>query len=109
MRVLLDECCPKPLLKALSPLEVHTVEMAGLKGFKNGELLKAAEGRFEVLVTADKNLRYQQNLKGRTIAIVELPWNSWPRLKPIVGRVRIAVETAVPGGYTELLDEIRPI
>jgi predicted nuclease of predicted toxin-antitoxin system len=62
MKVLLDECCPQPLRTALSGAEIFTVDMAKLKGLKNGELVKAAEASFDVLITADKSLRYQQNL-----------------------------------------------
>jgi hypothetical protein len=56
--------------------------------------------RFDVLVLADKNLRYQQNLTTRTIALVELPTNRWPLLKQIAPRIVHAAERATPGSYT---------
>lgn len=102
MRVLLDECTPRPLRKALVGHDVSTVEMANLKGVENGDLIQAAEGRFDALITADKNLRYQQNLTGRTIAIIELPFNSWPRLKPFVAGILDALKICTPGGYIEI-------
>jgi len=69
----------------------------------NGVLLDAAEAAsFEVLVTADKNLRYQQNLSGRKIAIVVLGNAQWPSLRRHVERVLAAVNAATPGSYAEV-------
>lgn len=99
MKVLLDECSPAPLKKSLKQFEVFTIEEAGLKGFGNGDLIAAAEPRFEVLLTADKNLRYQQNLTGRRLAIVELPFNSWPRLKSLVRVIDATLFRVKPGDY----------
>jgi len=99
MRVLLDECCRKPLKNYLPGFEVFTVEQADFKGLKNGDLLSAAIGKFDVLITADKNLRYQQNLKGRTLAIIELPMNSWKRLKPLVPGILAALSRIKAGQY----------
>jgi predicted nuclease of predicted toxin-antitoxin system len=78
MRVLLDECTPKALKRVLadSGHECRTVQEAGWAGKKNGELLGLAETAFDVLVTVDTNLRYQQNLAGRKIAIVVLQSSS---------------------------------
>jgi predicted nuclease of predicted toxin-antitoxin system len=78
MRVLLDECTPKALKKALAAYghECRTVQESGWAGKKNGELLTLAESFFDVLLTVDTNLRYQQNLQGRKIAIVVLQSSS---------------------------------
>lgn len=72
MKVLLDECVPKALKATLAKHghECLTVQEAGWSGKLNGELLSLGEGRFNVLITLDTNLRYQQNLVGRTISIV---------------------------------------
>ena len=108
MRILLDECCPEPLVRAFPSLHIITVAEKGLKGVRNGDLIAAAEGEFDILVTADKNLRYQQNLEGRKLAIVELPFNSWPRLRPILPRLRESLESIKPGEYIcleEILDQ----
>jgi len=102
MRILSDECSPKPLAAALKNFEVFTVEAAGLKGLKNGELLAEADKRYDVLITADKNLRYRQNLIGRHIAIIELPFNSWKRLRPLVETVNGAIRLIKPGQYIEI-------
>lgn len=105
MKVLLDECCPKPLGKALSGAEFVTVEAANLKGIKNGELIRAADGVYDVLITADKNLRYQQNLSGRKVAIIELPFNSWKRLLRILPSIQTALNAVKPGEYVEIPGE----
>jgi predicted nuclease of predicted toxin-antitoxin system len=74
MKVLIDECAPRALKHALAPHghECLTVQEAGWAGKVNGELLQLAEAEFDVLVTVDTNLKYQQNLAGRKIAIVIL-------------------------------------
>ena len=74
MRILIDECAPRALKKHLMDHghECRTVQEAGWRGKQNGELLRLAEAAFDVLVTVDTNLRYQQNLAGRRIAIVVL-------------------------------------
>lgn len=102
MKVSLDECCPKPLKQALTGMDVYTVEMAGLKGVKNGSLLKAADGAYDVLITADKSLRYQQNLTNRKIAILELPFNSWRRLQSLMPEIQKALNSLSPAQYLEI-------
>ena len=69
----------------------------------NGELIAAAEAAgFELLLTTDKNIRYQQNLTGRKIAFVVLGNQQWPTLRRYVERVVAAVDAAAPGSYTEV-------
>ncbi len=76
---------------------------AGWDRLTNGELLAAAEeARFEVLVTTDKNLRYQQSLEGRRIAVVILGKQQWPDVRPCIERVVEAVNSVVAGGFTEV-------
>jgi predicted nuclease of predicted toxin-antitoxin system len=74
MKVLIDECAPRALKHTLAAHghECLTVQEAGWSGKVNGELLKLAEAEFDAFVTVDTNLRYQQNLAGRKIAIVIL-------------------------------------
>jgi predicted nuclease of predicted toxin-antitoxin system len=78
MKVLIDEFAPKALKTFLAKHghETLTIQEAGWAGKQNGELLKLAEGHFDVLVTVDTNLRYQQNLQGRRIAVVILAYPS---------------------------------
>lgn len=103
MLVLFDQGTPVPLRPLLAG---HTVETAGQRGWdklKNGELLEAAEeAGFEVLVTPDKNIRYQQNLTLRRIALVVLGNPQWPVLRQHVERVVIAINAAQPGSYTDV-------
>ncbi|HEU4457298.1 MAG TPA: hypothetical protein VFR81_29785 [Longimicrobium sp.] len=82
---------------------MSTAYERGWSTLKNGELLAAAEDQgFEVLVTTDRNLKYQQNLASRTIAIIALSTTSWPRIKAAVELVVAAVVTAAPGSYAEV-------
>ena len=68
MRVLLDECLPRKLKSELAEHEVRTAQEQGWAGLKNGELLKVADRSFDVLLTVDRNIAFQQNLKGMRIA-----------------------------------------
>lgn len=71
MKILLDECVPWPMHKLLSDHSCSTVQDLGWGGIKNGELLQRAEGEFDLFITSDQNIRYQQNLIGRHIAILD--------------------------------------
>ena len=99
MKLLLDECVTRHLKRDFTGHEVHTVEDAGFKGLENGDLLKAAAGAYEVLITVDRNLPYQQNLAGLNIAILILAAkrNSYVRLKPLIPRALSALETMKVG------------
>jgi len=102
VRVLFDQGTPAPLRLLLSDHEVSTAYERGWSTLKNGELLTAAEGQgFQVLVTTDTSLKYQQNLVSRSIAIVVLGTTSWPRIKVAAEVVNAAVNAAAPGTYAE--------
>ena len=102
MRVLFDQGTPAPLRRALAPHEVSTAFELGWSNFENGDLLRAAEGRFEVFVTTDQNLRYQQNLAGRQLAILVLPTTNWLEIQRHQDEVAAAVNSLRPGEYREL-------
>ena len=89
MKILLDESLPKPLAQELKGHFVSTVVAEGWSGKKNGELLRLAQKEFDVFLTADKNLQYQQNLKGYNIAIIVLisDTNRFENLKPLIPKV----------------------
>ncbi len=107
MRVLFDQGTPVPLRAALSGYTVTTAYERGWSSLQNGELLAAAEIEFDVFVTTDKSLRYQQNLAGRQLAILVLPFASWPRLSGHVGTIAAAIDGMQPGDFIELtLDSI---
>jgi hypothetical protein len=103
MRVLFDQGTPLPLRQFLNPHFVQTAYELGWSELKNGELLSRADASgFDVFVTTDQNLRYQQNLPERTIAIVVLSTTSWPRIKASQSAVVSAVHNASAGSYTEV-------
>ena len=91
-----------PLRTHLAAHDVVTAFEAGWAELSNGELLNAAEAQFDVLLTTDKQLRYQQKLTGRRIAIVVLPHASWPKLEPHAAEIAAAVAATHPGSYTEI-------
>ena len=72
MKLLLDECAPKRLKYDFHGHEIQTVEDVGLKGLKNGELLRAAAEQFDVLITVDRRMQFQQNLFQFNLALVVL-------------------------------------
>ena len=98
-----DQGTPVPLRLALTQHEVSTAFERNWATLKNGELLDAAESiGFDVLVTTDMNLRYQQNLTGRRIAIVVLSTPSWPRIQHAIDEIVNAVNVAMPASYAEI-------
>jgi predicted nuclease of predicted toxin-antitoxin system len=103
VRILFDQGTPVPLRERLPHHEISTVYERGWSTLGNGELLDAAErGGFALLVTTDSNLRHQQDLRNRRLAIVVLRSTSWPRIDRAIAAVVAAVDAAVPGGYTEV-------
>ncbi len=102
LRILFDQGTPVPLRQALKAHVVSTTYEMGWASLSNGDLLDAAEAQFDVLVTTDQNLRYQQNLAGRRLAILILPFASWPKLQGHVPRIVSAIEAMTPGQYLEL-------
>lgn len=103
MRVLFDQGTPVPLRRLLSHHVVETAFERGWSTLTNGELLAAAEhGGFEVMVTTDMNLRYQQNLTDRQIAIVVLSTTSWPRIRGVTDLVAEAIDRASTIKYAEV-------
>jgi predicted nuclease of predicted toxin-antitoxin system len=102
MRVLVDECLPRFLRRVLPGHFVQTAQDCGWAGIKNGELLLLAEQQFDVFLTSDKNLRYQQNLAERKIAIIEFPTNRRVVVKQIVPQLIDALNTIHPGSYVQL-------
>ncbi len=101
MRLLLDECVPRRLRHLWPGHEVSTVEDAGVKGLKNGALLWAVAGRFDVLLTVDKSLPNQQNLAACQVALVILHArsNRYEDLAALVPPALEALETVKPGEF----------
>lgn len=103
MRILFDHGTPAPLIPFLAKHTVTKARQAGWDRLTNGDLLNAAEADgFDLLVTTDKNLRYQQNLSGRAIAIVVLGNPQWRIAMNYVQEITAAIDAATPGSFAEV-------
>ncbi len=103
MKVLLDQGTPVPLRRFLHPHEVDTAAERGWSELRNSDLLDQGEAsKYQALITTDQNLKYQQNLTGRSIRIVVLMTTSWPRISQKVDQVRETLEGLEEGGYAEV-------
>jgi hypothetical protein len=103
MRILFDQGTPAPLRHALAGHSVETAYERGWSDLSNGDLLTAAEGAsFDLFMTTDQNLRYQQNLADRRLAILVLPTTRWPVIRQRAAEVAAAVRTMRPGEFREL-------
>jgi predicted nuclease of predicted toxin-antitoxin system len=104
MRILLDECVPRGLRKELPGHEVVTVAEAGWAGVKNGELLQLAARQFDLLLTVDRNLEYQQNFAGLALAVIVIhaPSNDVAVLRPLMPAVLAALSETKPGKVTHI-------
>jgi hypothetical protein len=102
MKIIFDQGTPAPLRQHLVGHHVSTAHEKGWSALSNGDLLQAAEAEFDLLVTTDQNLRYQQNLSARRIAILVLPTTSWPRIQRHLAFVVKATDAMKRGEYLEL-------
>jgi len=103
MRVLFDQGTPAPLRHSLIGHSVETAYEKGWSTLSNGDLLAAAENAsFDVLVTTDQNLRYQQNLTGRRLSILVLPTTRWPVIEQHVTEIGAALDSIQAGEFREL-------
>lgn len=102
MKVLFDACVPRPLRKLLSDHTIHTAQEMGWGRLKNGALLRKAGLQFDVLISTDQNLKCQQNLIGRKLAILVLPTNNWPTIRAKADAIASRVATLKPGDFVEL-------
>jgi hypothetical protein len=104
MKILLDESVPQKLcLLITGDHAVATTWFQGWSGLKNGALLNASEeAGFELFITADKAMSYQQNLKGRKMALMVLSTNNWASVKAHIAGIMAAICAAKPGSYIEV-------
>ncbi|MBV9071011.1 MAG: DUF5615 family PIN-like protein [Acidobacteria bacterium] len=105
-KVLFDEDVPRQLRKELVDFEIRTVQEQGWSALKNGELLRTASAEFAVLLTADKNLQYQQNIPKFHIGLVVLALRD-VRLPPLLAKIeeiRAAIAQIAPGTITRITD-----
>ncbi len=99
MKVLVDECVPFKLILLLIGHEFTTAQAKGWGSYKNGHLLAVAETEFDLFLSCDRNLEYQQNLKDRKIAVVLLSTNHWPTLKRHFSIVQASLDGTHPGEF----------
>jgi len=103
MKILFDQSTPRPLKNYLYPHVVTTSFQMKWGAKENGDLIGAAEAAgFDLLITADKNWKYQQNLSGRKVAIIVLMVNDWKKIQPSVGLVQDAVAKVAAGSFIEV-------
>lgn len=102
MRILIDECVPWPMHKLLLGHSCTSVQNKGWGGIKNGELLQRAEAEFDLFITSDQNIRYQQNLAGRRIAILEHSTNDLNRIQAASALLQDAIEKIQPEEFQQL-------
>jgi hypothetical protein len=99
VKILFDQGTPAPLRRALTGHSVVTAFEKGWSNLTNGNLLLAAEAEFDLLITTDQNLEYQQNLSNRRIAILVLPTTNWPEIQHHQTEVADAVNRMQTGTY----------
>jgi hypothetical protein len=102
MKILLDECVPWPMHKFLNGHECSTAQQHSWGGIKNGDLLRLAEKKFNLFITSDQNIRYQQNLAGRQIAILELSTKDYRRIKASSALIQSTVAAIQPREFRQL-------
>ncbi|MGH7205722.1 MAG: DUF5615 family PIN-like protein [Nitrospiraceae bacterium] len=102
MRILLDESAPRVIKTRLPKFAISTVQEMGWTGLKNGELLDLAEQQFDVFITADQQLRYQQNLTGRRLAGLALPSNQVPAVTELLPAIERALNSIQPGTFVDI-------
>jgi len=103
MRILFDQGTPVPLRRHLTSHVVDTAFERGWSALHNGALLDVAEQEgYELLMTTDQNIRYQQRLADRQLAIIVLLSTSWPRMQLRINTIQAAVASIVAGGYQEI-------
>lgn len=102
MRVLLDACVPRPLRKLLPDHTVKTAQEMSWGQLTNGELLREAETHFDALITTDQNLKHQQSVVGRKMAILVLLTNDWPTIRRKTDEIAAKLGALKPGDFVEL-------
>ncbi|PYS23081.1 MAG: hypothetical protein DMF72_10900 [Acidobacteria bacterium] len=102
MKILLDECVPWPMNRLLRQHSITSVQAQGWSGVRNSELLRRAEAEFDLFITSDQNIRYQQNLAGKRIAIIELSTNDLRRIVATAALIEEAVDKVQPGELRRL-------
>jgi len=102
MKIIIDECVPSIVKRGLPTRNIVSVQDLGWAGIKNGKLLSLVAAEFDVFITSDKNLRYQQNLAEIDIAILLLPSNQVPVVKDLLPHIDEALGSIGPHAFVEI-------
>jgi len=102
MKILFDQGTPVPFRDHLANHQIETVFELGWSTLENGALLALADQSFDLFITTDQQLRYQQNLSGRTVRVAVLMTTSWPRIRAAVAQVVAIINEIKPGEYREI-------
>jgi predicted nuclease of predicted toxin-antitoxin system len=102
VKILFDACTPRPLRRFLPGHIVSTAQEMGWGALKNGDLLREAEGQFEVFVSTDQNLKYQQQVLARKLAILVLRTNDWPTIRSKGAEIAATITSLKPGAFVEM-------
>ena len=102
MNILLNECTPRVVKTRLTGQNIRTVQEMDWSGLKNGELLAAMNGQFDVFITTDKNLRFPQNLKGYNFAVTLLPSNQVQVVVSLIPDIETVLTNIRAGDFTEI-------
>ncbi|CAN5592428.1 hypothetical protein BH10ACI3_BH10ACI3_04890 [soil metagenome] len=102
MKIIIDECVPSIVKRGLPARNIVSVQDMGWAGVKNGELLKLVASQFDVFITSDKNLRFQQNLAEIDIAILLLPSNQVPVIKELLPQINDALDSIGSHDFVEI-------
>ena len=102
MKIIIDECVPGIVKRGLPDLGIVSVQDMGWAGIKNGQLLRLVAEEFDVLITSDKNLRHQQNLPIRDLAVIILPSNQVPIVKGLLPEIEKALMNISPRELREI-------
>ena len=102
MTVLFDTCVPRPLRKSLPGHDIKTAQEMGWDRLRNGDLIQMAEEAFDVLITSDQKLKYQQNPTGRKIGIIVLPTNHLRAVLELAPKIAGALSEVSPGVLLEI-------
>jgi hypothetical protein len=103
MKILFDNGTPNPIARSLIEHEVTFARKIGWHELENGELIRKAEkAGYQLLLSTDKNIRYQQNLSSRKIALVVLGNSQWPMVQLHLDKIVAAVNACTPGSYSEV-------
>jgi len=102
MKIIIDECVPSIVKRGLPSLSIVSVQDRGWAGIKNGQLLRLIDIEFDVFITSDKNLRYQQNLANFGVAIILLPSNQVPVIENLLSEIENAISRIGKNDFVEL-------